>query len=104
MIASLKARFENFCELPFPDDSSDDTASQLHAELAEFDGYAAGRISTLINGGRLGRKDLQTDTALGARLKALAGSSLPGSSDARMYLDQFLELEALLALARDLAK
>ncbi len=103
MIARLRARFNGLANRPFPDDSSDDTASQLHAELADFDGYVAGRITTLINGGHLERKDLESDIALGRRLAELASSDRPGSADARIYLDYFRELDALLASAKDLA-
>ncbi len=89
MTGKLRVAFEKLGDRPFPDDSSDDNASQLHAELAEFDGYVAGRITTLINGGRLGRKELESDTALRSRLEVLASSDSPGSADAKAYLEYF---------------
>jgi hypothetical protein len=104
VIEKLRGAFEGLGNQPFPEDSSDDDASQLHAELANFDGYVAGRITTLINGGLLGRTELDSDTILKGRLEALANSNATGSADAMRYLEYFLRLEALLDLGRDLAR
>jgi hypothetical protein len=103
-IERLRAAFEMLGERPFPDDSENDQASQLHAELAEFDGYVAGRITTLVNGGRLSSHDLESDRDLKHRLETLAASDSPGATDARRYLDYFIELDALLVLGRSLAR
>ncbi len=101
----LRGAFARLGDRPFPEDSSDDDASQLHAELADFDGYVAGRITTLINGGLLGRKDLASDATLKRRLEALANNSeSAGSGDAKRYLEYFRQLEGLLELGRDLAR
>jgi len=103
-IERLRAAFERLGERPFPDDSDNDGASQLHAELAEFDGYVAGRVTTLINGGRLSSHELESDRDLKQRLEALAASDSPGATDAQKYLDYFVELDALLAVGRSLAR
>lgn len=104
MTDRLRVAFAKHEDWPFPDDSSDDSASQLHAELADYDGYVAGRVSTLINGGRLGKGDLKLDMSLKNRLEDLSNSDSIGSADARAYLEYFHQLEVLLALAKDFAK
>lgn len=103
-IQGLRAAFEKLGDRPFPDDSDSEDASQLHAELAEFDGYVAGRITTLLSGGRLSSHELQSDKGLRQRLEALAVSDSPGAADAQRYLDYFAELDALLAVGRSLAR
>jgi hypothetical protein len=58
----------------------------------------------LVNGGRLSSHDLDSDRDLKQRLETLAASDSPGATDAQRYLDYFIELDALLALGRNLAR
>jgi hypothetical protein len=103
-IEGLRAAFEKLRDRPFPDDSDSEDASQLHAELAEFDGYVAGRITTLLSGARLSSHELESDKGLRQRLEALAVSDSPGAADAHRYLEYFAELDRLLAIGRRLAR
>jgi len=64
----LRQAFERLLERSFPDDSDDEQASELHADLVEYDGYVAGRITTLLGGGgRLQSSDLKSDDSLRQR-------------------------------------
>lgn len=63
-IEQLRTAFDRLRVRPFPDDCDNDDASPLRAELVEFDGYVAGRITTLINGGRLSSHELESDSDL----------------------------------------
>jgi len=104
IIGRLRAAFERLAQRPFPDDSDYDDASQLHAELAEFDGYVAGRITTLLNGGRLSVREVESDLDLKERLEKLAASDSPGATDAQKYLAYFAEIDSLLAVGRSLPR
>jgi hypothetical protein len=81
-VEPLRQAFEAFKGEAFPEDSSDEYASELHAELAEFDGFVAGHIITLLGGGQLIPADFKPDDGLRTRLKALAASASTGSEDA----------------------
>jgi len=100
--ASLRTSLSDLKRTPFPDDSADAVASQLHAELAEYDGYVAGRITTLLAGGELTLEELGSDDRLKVEIETLAADSASsGSADARKYLEYLSTLEAALGLARE---
>ena len=96
----LRQAFERLSEQGFPDDSGDEQSSQLHAELAEYDGYVAGRITTLLAGGRLQDSDLKPDNDLRRRLATVAKSHSLGA----VYLAYLDDLDSLLIMARNLAR
>lgn len=89
--------------LPLPDDSAHEQVSALHAELADFDGYVAGRVETLLDGGDVNTNQLQPDENLRLRLEAVATSGSPGAADAQNYLDYLEELHGALVFARAVA-
>jgi hypothetical protein len=99
---SLRTSLRHLERTPFPDDSSDVMASQLHAELADYDGYVAGRIATLLAGQDLALEDLNSNDELKAAIETLAAEPMnPGSIDAKKYLEYLATLETALGLARE---
>ena len=98
----LRRAFERLRARNFPNDSGDEQSSELHAELAEYDGYIAGRITTLLGGGRLRNSDLKPDDDLRRRLVMLAKSSSLGAATATKYLAYLDEVDSLLIMARSL--
>lgn len=100
-LQELERAFAEFERLPLPEDSEDDDAGELHAELAEYDSYVAGLITTLLAGNPVPPDSLQFDEDLKARLEALAREGRePASSDAQKYLRYLEALREILALAR----
>jgi hypothetical protein len=93
-------------EAIFPRDSvvSDDL-SDLHAELAEYDGHVAGVASSLLGGAPVEPSLLARDAALEERLERAAGDS-DGSArdDAEAYLAYYRLLDEVLAAARRSAR
>jgi hypothetical protein len=98
----LRQAFERLRARDFPNDSGDEQSSELHAELAEYDGYIAGQITTLLGSGRLRNSDLKPDDDLRRRLVLLAKSSSPGAATATKYLVYLDEIDSLLIMARSL--
>ena len=100
--ASLRTSLSGLERTPFPNDSSDAVASQLHAALADYDGYVAGRIAMLLGGEKLTLEELSSEDGLRVEIETLAGD--PGNSgfaDAQKYLEYLSTLEAALGLARE---
>jgi hypothetical protein len=100
----LRQAFERLKERSFPNDSDDEQSSELHADLVEYDGYIAGRITTLLGGGQLHGSDLKSDDSLRQRLEALSESSSQGAAAATKYLSYLDELDSLLFMARFFAR
>jgi hypothetical protein len=99
-LGGLRRAFARLGETGFPDDNGDEQSSQLHAELAQYDSYVAGRITTLLGGGRLSSSDLEIDGALRRQLTELASSSSSGAAAATRYLAYLDELDTLVITAR----
>ena len=99
-IEQLRVAFRAHADRPFPSNSQDEAASELHDDLAEWAGYVAGRVVTIINCGRLSIEDLGSNEDLRNRLESLCASSSPGAEDARHYLEYLSELDALLCVGR----
>lgn len=99
-LKELVQAFEDFKRMPFPEDSDDDEASQLHAELAEYDSFIAGIVSTLLEGGRVSPHLLKFDDDLKTRLEKVARESRqPAASSAEEYLRYLDALRRLIDLA-----
>jgi hypothetical protein len=99
---SLRRAFEDFEKLPFPKGSSSDAADELKAELAQYDGWATGLISSLV-GGSEPSQELAFDADLQRRLIELSHSDVPrAASDAARYLDYLGRLRELVELALSL--
>jgi hypothetical protein len=102
----LHRAFERLREAPFPRDSeSSDALSDLHAELAEYDGHVAGIAASLLGGAPVDRSLLAADEALGEQLERAAhGQEGQTRKDAEAYLAYYGLLEAVLAAARRCAR
>jgi hypothetical protein len=95
----LKRAFDKFRSLPFPEDSENDEVSQLHAELAEYDGFVAGLVATLLQGDDMS-PHLRFDNELEDRLARIARWGGPTArADARKHLEYLGALKNLIDTA-----
>jgi hypothetical protein len=102
---NLKISFEEFKALPFPDDSDDPNLSEIHAELAEYDGFVAGLIDSILAGAKVLPNELQIDKKLRSRLTELLNSSnTEVKNEAESYLEYLNKLEQLVQSARLVAR
>jgi hypothetical protein len=98
----LRRAFEEFADVPFPAASGDDRVNELRADLAEYDSWVAGLISTLI-GGSVPSQPVKFDADLEARLVALAeGEDARAAADAARYLDYLRGWRELVDLTQSL--
>ena len=103
-LVAVRRAFEEFRAVPFPGGSSDAVADELHAELAEYSGWVAGLVTTLVGGGAprqrfLFHGDLET------RLQRLVEEGdTEASADARRYLDYLRRVHKLVEQARPLQR
>lgn len=103
-VASLSDALHKFEEIPFPPDSNDDRLSELHARLAEYDGYVAGLIETILRGGGLPSNVAEFDENLRSRLEQIAAHGSDSSAgEAQTYLAYLQGLFDLLEMARAIA-
>ncbi|MGD9589690.1 MAG: hypothetical protein AB7Q37_14885 [Pyrinomonadaceae bacterium] len=101
----LKRTFHEFMNVPFPDDSFDPYLSELHAELAQYDGFMAAQIKNVVSGSRVLKSELATDETLRKRLcEFLTTTSGEARHEAMIYLEYLDRLEKLVAIARNAAK
>ena len=98
----LKFAFDRLREAGFPRDSVvSDYLSDLHAELAEYDGHVGGVASSLLGGAQVDRTLLASDLSLGDQLeRAARDSDDHARDDAEAYLAYYRLLEGVLAAAR----
>jgi hypothetical protein len=88
--------------LPFPSGSTDDRVSELHARLAEYDGYVAGLVERRVAGESL-TQPVQRDNKLASELATVVSNGRePATSDARRLL-RYLDAvdEVVNALLQD---
>jgi hypothetical protein len=98
----LRHAFEDFEQVPFPAGSDDQTVDELRTELAEYDSWAAGLVSSLI-GGAPPSQPVSFDAELEARLLAVVREGDAQSvADARRYLDYLGRWRELVELANKL--
>lgn len=103
-LEELRCAFEGFKRLPFPVDSDDDAVSQLHAELIEYNGFVAGLVVTLLEGGDVPPHLLTFDYQLKACLKKIIKEAPPSAvADAEKYLQYLDALGGLIDIASDRA-
>lgn len=98
--AEFKAWCERSSAVPFPAASGEDALDELRAELAEYDGYAAGLLESALVGEGAGppasaTSALDLQTALERRMHD-AGRA---GEYARVYLEYLLEIDARLRQA-----
>jgi hypothetical protein len=108
MTTNLRRRLQDALErlrtTPFPEDSgTSEQLSELHAELAEYDGHVAGVASSVLGGSQVERGLLQQDRTLRSRLALLAANAEnPVRYEARQHLDYCGRLDELLHIAQEL--
>jgi len=99
-LIELTRAFEEFKQMPFPEDSDHEEVSQFHAELAEYDGFIAGLVSILLAGDRVSPELLRVDDDLKASLENIARTGQqPAASDAAKYLCYLGALKKVIDLA-----
>lgn len=99
----LRRAFLDLMELPFPPGSRDRELSELHAELVDYDGFVAGSIWTLLDGGHPSPKNLRHDEDMEKRLaRIIASGDEKRAKQAKVYADYLQALHHLLDLAREL--
>ena len=95
----LKGQFEIFKSIPFPLDSSDDELSEIHAELADFDGYITGLVDTLL--AYRSAIAIQYDQALEERIRSALQRKEGGDFfQVDQYLKYILVIKKLANLAQ----
>jgi hypothetical protein len=100
-IKDVAVEFEKHKGLPFPVDSEDDRASELRAELIEYDSHIAGLITTLLGGGSLTRGQLMSNDDLRYRLESLVHDSTGTvAAEGREYLKYLGHIEVLVDLLK----
>jgi hypothetical protein len=92
---ALEDALSAFRDVPFPRGSADEELSDAHAELAEYDGYVAGLVTTLLEGGDVSPAQLAFDDDLRQRFERA-----PAQEEARRYVEYMDELRRLLDAAR----
>jgi hypothetical protein len=99
--SELEATLAAHAETPFPRSSEDETLSDLHADLVEYDGHVAGVATTLLEGQPVPPEFLRFPEDLRERIADAAESSDPGHAEqARAYLAYLDELRRVLEAAR----
>jgi predicted house-cleaning noncanonical NTP pyrophosphatase (MazG superfamily) len=100
-LLALQRAFTIHRERPFPKSSDDDEASELHDELAEYDTFIAGLVSTILNNGDISAYHLEVDADLKARIeKVIEEGRAEAAGDAKQYLEYLAQLEKLVELAK----
>lgn len=75
MIADVRRQFAELQAVPFPPTSANELVDELHAELAEYDGYVAGVATTLFEDGYKPDRPFARDFALIHRIRSAAGTA-----------------------------
>jgi len=101
--SDLERAFSQKNSIAFPPESDFEETSELHAELALYDTFMAGIITTLIQDGRVPREHarlLRPAPELRARLRVATESECSAlAADAVRYLDYLDRLEHVVELA-----
>jgi hypothetical protein len=101
--SELEAAVAAHAETPFPRSSEDDTLSDLHADLAEYDGHVAGVAATLLEGQAVPPEFLRFPENLRERMEQAAAADPGHAEQARTYLAYLDELRRVLEAARRIA-
>ena len=90
--------FQQFKRLPFPSSASNDELNLIHAELAEYDGFIAGTISSLLSGSKFSRGNLKFEQSLADRLENILSTSKDTKvlEQARKYLSYLEAIKNIL--------
>lgn len=100
MNPDLQLAVDALQQMPFPAGSAHEGVDELHAELAEYDGYVAGLAQRALNGERVRLHQLQRDPALRVALESLVRESAePASHDAARLLTYLNALERVVDAA-----
>jgi asparagine synthetase B (glutamine-hydrolysing) len=91
----LKESFALLKSMPFPSSIDDALLGDLHAELAEYDGYVVGILETVLSAGQPGKEDVDSARQL--------TKALESTQDARVVplRDYLKQIKACLKAAEE---
>jgi hypothetical protein len=99
-IEDLRRAFDEFGAIRFPDQSEHDRVWEVHADMAMFDTFVAGSVSSLLSGGQW-TNQIKVDPDLEDYLLRIAQEDGPDAQDARTYLEYVQALNHLVRLAEE---
>lgn len=105
-LKALRLALDRLGERPFPNDSvASEQLSDVHADLAEYDGHIAGIATSILAGAHVDRHLLESHHSWRAPLAGLLGELDPSARAlAQEYLEYYLLLEEVLEHARRVAE
>ncbi len=96
LLASLKERFES--KGPFPRPPTDREIQYLHGDLAEYDFYTAGDISSVLDG-KKPHRSYERNEALEKRILGLVAAMPEFSEILGRYLEIYRGLQEMIGIA-----
>src|SRR5574341_1719601 len=104
-LTRLRKLFEEFKRIPFPRGAVTDELNEIHGEVAEYDGYIAGLITTLLSRQSIPSGSLFFDAKIQGRLNAIVEQGdLQASEAAKIYLDYLGKLKELIDLGNEIVE
>jgi hypothetical protein len=102
-LAALRSAIADFEMLPFPPVAKTERGIDVHADLAEFDGYIIGLVKSTANGANVDPSTLVMDRSLRDRVDAFAAQAdqvdRKVAGEYQRYLDR---LQTLIQRAADI--
>jgi hypothetical protein len=97
----LRQKYDEFRHVAFPaSPTQSDQLTEIHADLAEYDGHVSGVTASILGGMPVAIGALRPDDHLRARLELLReNSSAPTYAEAAEHLDYLGRLDDLLRVA-----
>ncbi len=102
-LTALQELFDRFRQFPFPRGTVNGELYEIHGKLAEYDGYIAGLISSLLKNRSIPAGSLYFDTDLETKLTVIAhhGGS-PAREAAKTYFNYLSKLKELINLGLEI--
>lgn len=98
----LKTAYDNFRKIPFPEPPIDDELYRIYSELAEFDAYIAGLISSFLKGKKITKSDLQMDENIKKNLINFETDNQQTKDEVFEYINYLNKLDELIKMVLNL--
>ena len=96
----LERVFRKFEDIKFPEGSENEILDNIHDDIAEYDGYVAGIITSILDGHNVDKSKLYFDNNLNDRLlEVINDSDTESAQKAIEYMKYMQELKALIEMA-----